>query len=448
MKLSRRRFLQAGSATLLLPFLESDTRANEEPASFMFFFRQGNGVTQGDSNGEVNRFWPNETGLLTPSILSDQSDKVLSELAPWADHLIVPKGLSYGHSHNGCGHSGGGNQCLTAARVSEDLSSNESLAMGESIDGYIARHFPQRGGEPLTLYTGPRNGYLEEVLSYRGPKQLRPAEDDPWTAYQRMLGVTDGSYSELVFERRQSINDIVLEQINDLQRNPYLSTADKQKLELHFDSIREFELLAASLSADEEQAMATLSGLGTLNDNRITIARMHLDLVALAFSANYATAATLQIGDGNDGTQYTIDGTKLPSFHWISHRISADGSEGEAIVGAEDMHHSVDRLFAQTFGHFLNKLEAYGILDKGISVWCNDLGNGVSHSYNNVPFISVGSGNGFLRTGQFVDFEGLTHNKLFNTYINAFGIRTDDGEYISDFGDSELEGGVLETLIS
>ena len=104
---------------------------------------------------------------MTPSILEQQPEKVLSELSEWADFLIAPKGLSYGHSHNGCGHSGGGNQCLTAARVTEDLSGNESLAMGESIDNYIARHFPQMGGEPLTLYTGPRRGYIEEVLSYR-----------------------------------------------------------------------------------------------------------------------------------------------------------------------------------------------------------------------------------------------------------------------------------------
>ena len=231
------------------------------------------------------------------------------------------------------------------------------------------------------------------------------------------------------------------------KRNPNLSTSDRQKLELHFDSIREFEILAASLSADEEQVMATLSGLGTLNDNRITVARMHMDLIALAFSANYTKAATLQIGDGNDGTQYTVNGTKLPSFHWISHRIYADGSEGETIIGAEDMHHSIDRLFAQTFGHFLNKLEEYGILDQGISVWCNDLGNGVSHSYNNMPFISVGSGNGFLRTGQHIDFEGVTHNQLFNTYINAFGLRNTDGSMITDFGDADLEPGVLEALI-
>ena len=58
---------------------------------------------------------------------------------------------------------------LTAAAVSEEPSGNESLSMGESIDNRIARHFSNNGGEPLTLYTGPRNGYIEEVLSYRGP---------------------------------------------------------------------------------------------------------------------------------------------------------------------------------------------------------------------------------------------------------------------------------------
>ena len=112
MKVSRRRFLQAGSATLLLPFLESDSRGSSDNAEFIFFLRQGNGVTQGDNNGELDRFWPSETGMLTSANLAADSEKVLSELAPWAESLIAPKGLSYGNSNNGCGHSGGGNQCL------------------------------------------------------------------------------------------------------------------------------------------------------------------------------------------------------------------------------------------------------------------------------------------------------------------------------------------------
>ena len=37
---------------------------------------------------------------------------------------------------------------------------------------------------------------------------------------------------------------------------------------------------------------------------------------------------------------------------------------------------------------------------------------------------------------------------ILNTYINAFGIRTDDGDYITDFGDPDLDGGVLEDLIT
>ena len=52
MKVSR-RFLQAGSATLL-PFLESDHEATDN--ADYFFLRQGNGVP-GDNN-ELDRFYP------------------------------------------------------------------------------------------------------------------------------------------------------------------------------------------------------------------------------------------------------------------------------------------------------------------------------------------------------------------------------------------------------
>ena len=68
-------------------------------------------------------------------------------------------------SNIGCSYSDGGNQCLTAAKVSPDLEGNLSLSMNESVDNYISRDFPQMGGKPLTLYTGPKNRYLEKVLS-------------------------------------------------------------------------------------------------------------------------------------------------------------------------------------------------------------------------------------------------------------------------------------------
>ena len=89
----------------------------------------------------------------------------------------------------------------------------------------------------------------------------------------------------------------------------------------------------------------------------------------------------------------------------------------------------------------------YGILDRGVSVFCNDLGNGPSHSYTNVPFILAGSANGFLKTGQFIDFGQVYHNKLLNTIINAVGLRHEDGTYIDNFGDDSLPTGILSDLI-
>ena len=88
-------------------------------------------------------------------------------------------------------------------------------------------------------------------------------------------------------------------------------------MNLHFDSIRDFENLNCRLRQEEEQLMAMQSGQGVLNDYRIEFAQMHMDLIALAFNCDFVRTATLQIGDGNDGTEYTINGEQLESFHWI-----------------------------------------------------------------------------------------------------------------------------------
>ena len=116
MKTSRRLFLTGTAGlTLGLPLLESlngQARAAEGDP-FLFFMRQGNGVTQADQD-EAEGFWPSEEGELSASILESDSERVLSELSPYGRSITAIKGLSYAFEGNGCGHSGGGNQCLTA----------------------------------------------------------------------------------------------------------------------------------------------------------------------------------------------------------------------------------------------------------------------------------------------------------------------------------------------
>jgi len=449
---SRRMFLRGlGGVTLGLPLLESlrprsaHAMKNDTP-HYSVFVREANGVAQAD-NGEPEQYWPRQTGAITQASLSGvDSDRALSELADYADRALFVKGADFAFPSNGCGHSGGGNQCLTAAKVSDDPSGNLSLAMGESIDNYIARQHDTNGGEPLTLYTGPRNGYIEEVLSYRGPLDLRSAEDDPWNAYQRMVG-GEAALDVLLANRRRSVNDLVREQMQGLLANQRLSASDRQRLELHFDNIRDFEVLSCLLSPAEEKEMQSLAGLGTSNDNRVRVAELHADLIAITFACDHVRTATLQVGDGNDGTQYTIYGVRLPSFHQISHRIYSDGSKGAPILGAVDMHHDIDRLHLQIFRHLLDKMDAYGLLEHSIAVHTNDLGT-PTHRYDNVPFIVVGAGDGTLAQGQFVDLGGVSHNKVLNTLITATGLRTAGGAPIEDFGDPELEPGLASEMLA
>ena len=450
MRPSRRAFLTGiGGVTLALPLLESmrqQAYAQDATPHYSVFVRQANGVAQ-EHNGEPEQYWPRALGPITQASLAGvDADRAVSELADYADRMLLVTGTEFAFPSNGCGHSGGGNQCLTAARVSAYPSGQHSLAEGESIDNYIARMHPNNGGEPLTLYTGPRGGYLDEVLSYRGPLDRRAAEDDPWNAYQRMIG-GEQPLDLLLEGRRKSVNDLVREQMQGLLRRTDLSGADRQKLELHFDSVREFEKLSCFLSEDEEQAMASLLGQGTLNDNRETVARMHMDLIAIAFACDFARSATLQIGDGNDSTQFTINGERLPSFHQISHRIYSDGSDGPPIEGAIEMHHNIDRLFLNLFRHLLERMDGYGILDQSIAVLTNDLGD-ATHSFRNIPYVIVGGGDGSLAQGQFVDGGGATHNQVLNTLISATGLRRADGGPIEDFGDASLAPGRLSQMLA
>ncbi len=416
---SRRMFLRGlGGVALGLPVLESIRptahAAQTAPAHPIVFLRQANGVQQAD-NGEPDRYWPRNRGAITTASLSGpDADRAVSELAAYADRLLLVSGTRFDFPSSGCGHSGGGNQLLTAAPVSTDPGGNRSLALGESADNYVARSFPNNGGEPLTLYTGPRGGYIDEVLSYRGPLDLRAAEDDPWNAYMRMVG---GAEVDALLEvRRRSINDLVREQMQALMSRPELSQRDKDRLDLHFQSIRDFEVLACRFTEDEEQAMASMLGQGTLN--------------------------------GNDGTEYTIHGVRLPNFHMISHRIYDHGSEGDPIAGAVDMHHDIDRLHLQIFRHLLDKLDQHGILDSSIAVMTNDLGAGVSHTYRNVPWVIAGAGDGILRQGQYVDAGDVAHNQLLSTLISATGLRKADGSLVDDFGDPSLPRGTISEMLA
>jgi hypothetical protein len=484
--LNRRLFLKGAGVCLGLPMLESlgarEARAQRAPADaarFFVFVRQANGVAQQILNGdgsvrEPERFWPSATGALTDATLRGRA---VEELAAHRARLLMVKGTRFSFDGRGCGHSGGGNQVLTAQeidRTDPNLNANRSRAVGESVDFRIARGInPMEGArrrDPLTLMAGPPTGYLAEVLSYSGPRELRGAQRNPWSAYQAVVGMSAASEAE--FERvraaRQSVNDLLRAQMRGLMGRTDLSRDDRDRLQLHFDSIRDLErrmscalpvaeagaLRGAVAPFEREQTVDGMRRTVLVVDSSAalhTLARLHCDVIALALACGYTRAATLQVGNGNDGTPYALPGMSgAYSFHWISHRIQGDGDSGASIQDAQARHHEIDRVHARLFKHLCDALAARTLpgggtlLDAGMAIWGNDLATGPPHGYTDVPWIIAGSGNGYLRQGVFVDAResgrAVPHNRLLNTFVNAMGIAS------PRFGHDSLPSGELAAI--
>jgi len=455
--LNRRAFLYgAGTLAIGLPFLEGlperSAWAADKPPVFSLFIVAACGVVG-------KKFFPDATGALTTSGLAAMTDKATSVLAPHAANLLFVKNINFPMGGpTSCGHAQGLCQSLTAAPSLGNA--NSAYSTGISADMVIAKAVNPSAGDPLTLYAGNKKGYIAERISFRGSGagQVRAADDNPYTLYSKLVGLTqsggtaDPSAAELLATRK-SVNDLVRGQLTALLNNPKLSSADRQRVQQHFDSIRDAEVtmgnMALACSKDglsTSQLDALKNGLAFKMDGMIEdVAKLHLELVALSFACNFNRVATLQHGEGTDGTKYNVPSNASLGwpFHHISHRVQSDSATGMNPT-AEQAHAEIDALRMKTLLHGLDAFKARGLFDKSFIMWTNHVADGPSHSFKNVPHIIAGDAGGYLKQGAYIDAGNVTNNKLFNTLIPA-AIRDVNAE-IPNFGSGTGTGQIAGML--
>ena len=445
---NRRAFLRAGAVAIGLPFLEGlperSAWAADSPPVFGLFIVAACGVVG-------SKFFPSATGALTASGLAALTDKATSVLSPHAEHLLFLKGIDFPMGGpTACGHAQGLCQSLTAAPAGGG--GQTAYSTGISADMVIAQAVNAGGSDPLTLYAGNRkNGYIAERISFKGSGagQVRSADDNPYTLYSKLVGLTtsggggtttDPAAAELLASRK-SVNDLVRGELNGLMSLSALSAADKQRLQQHFDAIRDAEVkmteMGAACSKDglaTSQIEAFKTGFAFKTNGMIEdVAKLHLELVALSFACNFNRVATLQHGDGTDATKYDVPsnaGLGWP-FHHISHRVQSDSATGSNPT-AEQAHAEIDVLRMKTLLHGLDQFQARGLFDKSFIMWTNHVADGPSHSFKNVPTIIAGNAGGYLKQGAYVDAGNVTNNRLFNTLIAA-AVR-DKSAWTQNFG--------------
>jgi Protein of unknown function (DUF1552) len=453
---ARRRFLRGlGGVMVGLPALdifEGRALAQATPKKiYSALLLQQNGSLQG-VNGEPDKWGPKLTGPLDAAVMMGaDADQATSVLAPYASKINIIRGLNFHYSNN---HNGGPLASSTGSPVVG--SDTKVLPTNESYDFFVARTLTP-GKEPLTLYVGRKGTYRDDCLSFSTGGVLRIGDNNPQNVYTRVMGLAgaDPAVLQKLAARRLSVNDLIRNDLKTLLARTDLSKSDHDRLDLHLTSVREMEVgmtqvLGPALDTAGIMTVGT-SSAATNDDNRIKVTQFMIDLIVFAFASDKVRTATLQIGGCNDGCQYTLNGVKQPSYHYISHRVMSDGGSGTAIPNAEDLHHQIDKIYMGYYKYFLDKMAAYTLpqggtlLDSSVNLFTNSISDGPGHSGKNIPTILSGNAGGFLKTGFNIKTTGYT-SRVLNTMITACGCRKMDGTPLDNFNDPQGTGLITEVV--
>jgi len=446
-RINRRAFLRGAAGVAVgLPFLESLPERSAWAAGkapiFSLFICAVDGIVPA-------RFFPDALGELTEDGLAAAS-KATSQLSAHAKNLLFVRGINWPFTQTSDSHAQ--SLCMALTAVESKGSSNTAMATGPSADWVIARKV-QGELPPLTLYAGTKRGYINERLSFSAEGTVTAASNNPYELYQKLVGIVspDGTQApggaraqQLLLESRKSIHDLVRDDLRALMGNSRLSSVDRQRLQQHFDSIREMEVTMDGMGNEMVKACAwggielsKLEALKTFSfrqDGMIEdIARLQMSLVALAFACNYNRTATLQWGDGTDGTVYPVPSNESLQwkFNYICHRAQSDSATGDNPLAAQ-AHAEIDAVRMQTLAAGLDHFKARGLQDQSFVLWTNAIADCPSDSFKNVPNIIWGDGGGYLKQGAYVDAGNTTNSPLLNTLISA--AIQDTGETMESFG--------------
>jgi hypothetical protein len=467
-RLRRRSFLRgAGGIALGLPFLESfaprRVRADAVPKRLMVFYCC-NGVL-------ADRWYPaTPFGALTAESFAGRG---LEPLAPHAARITVargihgaPRGLGsrtgagdtfIGESGPGDDHERGVSTRLTAMPLANTV---EKYATGISIDQVIARQVNPGGKGPLNLMVGVQIKGARGGISYTGPEQQATPFQDPWKAYKNWMVVGQNPSGAAMLDRaalrRRSVLDLVKTELDALKSQPVLSQQDRAKLDLHFSAIRDVEvqMVAAGLAAcglseargKELQAIDPTKV--TLDSEYEKIGSMLMDVGALALACDHNRVVTLQWGSGALGPIFSWlqpqGFNDKYSHHKLTHGSAVDaGSLGSLPTeGWQGAVFNIDQWYARQLASMIERLEAYTepggtLLDNSTVLFMDDVANGLTHSYVDLPVMLIGSCQGYFKQGQHINVtpgqvvENEIHapsNMLCTTLANAMGVP------MSDFG--------------
>src|SRR5579871_1534887 len=363
-------------------------------------------------------FWPDEEG---ETFTLKES---LKPLEPFKNRVLVLHGVCDRVRGDGDAHMRGIGCLLTGAElfpgnVQGGSDTPAGWSSGISIDQEV-KNFLHRDPSTRTRFGSLEFGVLVPDhadtwtrMSYAGPNKPLAPISDPYQMFAKLYGRIKDQ------EMLKSVLDDVAADLNKVRSR--VSAQDRQLLEEHTTLVREMEQeLRTAGQQGAGHAVPTLEpGVKEDNDNLPTLSKLQIDLLVNSFAADFARVATLQYTNSVGEARFSWLGIK-EGQHDLSHKPDNDAD-------AQDKLTLINKWYCEQLAYLAKRLsetpEPGGtgtLLDNTLLVWTNELGQGNTHTLDNIPFVLVGNGLDF-RMGRSLKYPRLAHNRLLLALAHGVG---------------------------
>ena len=439
-RISRRLVLRgAGGVVVALPFLESMARG-QVVAKKRF-------VGMYMANGSFTPKW-------TPTNVVDQTTFTLPDshaaLAPLKEHVMWLGGLNAAVAVSGEGeqHQRGLGGLLTGAKLGTgNFIGNDGTRAGwaksASIDQALVSLIGQGAPVPsvqLGVYAKERD--VSGVLSYAGDAQPLLPENSPYQTFRTLF--SDGMQPPDMLDglrlKRASVLDTVLSQFNAVRRK--VATSERQRLDDHAQKVRDLEVRVTAAPDGGVVMSRCRTPMAPANTNYESetampdAARLHLELLALAFACDATRIASVMFSDAKNHIAMPFISVNS-DVHNISHYGDSEPTRLQLALR--------DKWVVEQLANFLTILrdtndDVGTVLDNTLVFLGSDVAKGNLHSHDDMPFLVAGHATGWTM-GRYLRFNGLPHNNLLLSMMQGYGSTA------TTFGDSAFCSGPLAGLV-
>ncbi|HEY0707755.1 MAG TPA: DUF1552 domain-containing protein [Polyangia bacterium] len=348
---------------------------------------------------------------------------------PGGPHMKGPGAMFTGGSLLPGSFTGSGGPAGYADRISVDqliasrigqASRFASLEFGVRIEGQ----------EPL------------RVISYRGSNKPNIAVDDPWQVYTRVfgdaaVGMSNPQMAQQILAEKKSVLDFLKDDISRLSVR--FAVKDRARLDTHLEGIRSIERqLTTGTQTCASPTLPARIDPRAMN-NFPTIGRLQTDLMLMALTCGMTKVATFMWANADSWQHFPWIGID-EEHHELSHAGPSDAAAMEKLT-------KINRWHSEQMAYLFDRLaatpdpEGGTLFDSTLVLWGNELGEGNTHTYKNIPWVLAGGGNSFFKMGRYLQYKDVSHCNLLLSVCHAMGL----GD-VTTFGVPELCTGPLPGL--